>query len=303
MYREVLDAIDPVQAIGNGLIIDCTLGEGGHSGMILSSFPSVRVIACERDAQILGIAKNRLAPYGERISFVNDNFSHLEQNLSSYEGRVSAVLYDFGISSFHFDASGRGFTFSKDEKLDMRLDDTGAQSARDIINGYSEDNLVRIFSTYGEERFSKRIARRIVEQRSSSPIETTGELAKLILDSVPAQFRVNAIHPATRVFQALRIAVNSELEAIEESLAYSWKLLAKGGRIIAISFHSLEDRIAKHTMKNLERGCDCVRNDLCNCVRVPKVKILTKKPVSPRDDEIAQNRRARSAHMRICERV
>jgi len=302
-FREILSSIAEVVSLGSSTVVDCTLGEGGHTEMILSAFPTVRMISFERDAEILEIAKKRLAPFGDRVRFVNDNFSAFETHCAGLEDSLSAILYDFGISSFHFDRSGRGFTYAADEPLDMRLDAGCERSAADVVNTYSAEELTRVFGEYGEERFSGRIARIIVEHRMRQPIRTSAELAEIIVGAIPRRFQAQNIHPATRVFQGLRIEVNGELAAIQKSLASSWKYCAKGGRIHAISFHSLEDRITKRVFRELERGCSCLRNDLCTCDRVPKVKIITKKPVLPSEIELAENRRSRSAKLRVCERI
>ena len=303
MYREILDCMSEVVHLGDHLFVDCTMGEGGHSSMILERFPEAKLISFERDPEIYEIGKKRLAPYGGRVRCVNANFRTIAQHLAGMEGTVSAILYDFGISSFHFDRSGRGFSYAGDEPLDMRLDPSCSFDAAHVVNTYRFEKLAHVIGTYGEERWAGRIARRICEERERSPITTAGRLAEIVLASQPGKYREERIHPATRTFQGLRIEVNGELTAIEESLAVSWNFLAKGGRIIAMSFHSLEDRIAKHTFKALERGCACERNDLCTCNRIPKVKILTKKPVEPKEDEIASNRRSRSAKIRVCERI
>jgi 16S rRNA (cytosine1402-N4)-methyltransferase len=303
MYREVLATIDEVSANGPAVVVDCTLGEGGHTEMILSRFPSVSMISFERDAEILEIAKKRLAPFEGRVRFVNDNFSRIGKHCDGLEGQIAVILYDFGISSFHFDRSGRGFTYAGDEPLDMRLDQGCPRSAADIVNGYAFNDLARVFGEYGEERWAGKIARAVIARRDAQPIHTTGDLAGIVLGAIPKRFHVKNIHPATRVFQGLRIEVNGELDAIEQSLKDSWIYLARGGRILAISFHSLEDRIAKRIFRDLERGCTCTRNDLCQCDRIPKVKILTRKPLLPTEIETDENRRARSAKMRICERI
>ncbi|MGL4368096.1 MAG: 16S rRNA (cytosine(1402)-N(4))-methyltransferase RsmH [Spirochaetota bacterium] len=304
MFREVLAHIAEVIHTGDHTVVDCTLGEGGHSRMILEQFPQAKLISFERDPEIFEIAKKRLAPYGDRVRCVNANFSAIGSHLSGYEGRISAILYDFGISSFHYDRSGRGFTYAGDEPLDMRLDPSCEMDAAYVVNRYPFEKLAHVIGTYGEERFAGRIARRICEERERSPIQTVGRLADIIMAAVPKRpGEKERIHPATRSFQGLRIEVNSELSAIETSLNVSWQYLAPGGRIMAISFHSLEDRIAKTVFRALERGCACERNDLCNCVRVPKVKILTKKPVEPTAEEIADNRRSRSAKLRVVERI
>jgi 16S rRNA (cytosine1402-N4)-methyltransferase len=302
-YREIVREIGEVVPSAGSVVVDCTLGEGGHTELILSKFPSIRMVSFERDSEILAIAKKRLAPFGDRVRFVNDNFSEIGTYLSDSDNSIAAILYDFGISSFHFNRSGRGFSYADDEPLDMRLDGGCVKSAAEIVNGYSAEDLARVFGEYGEERWAGRIARVIVERRLRQPIRTSKELADVVLGAIPKRFHVKNIHPATRVFQGLRIEVNGELSAIEKSLSVSWKYCARGGRILAISFHSLEDRIAKRMFRDLERGCSCVRNDLCRCDRVPKVRVLTKKPLLPTDEELAANRRSRSAKLRVCERI
>jgi 16S rRNA (cytosine1402-N4)-methyltransferase len=218
------------------------------------------------------------------------------------------ILYDFGISSFHYERSGRGFGFARNEKLDMRLDGSGI-SAYDVVNGYDSARLADIFYRLGEERWSRRIASAICRARETKRIEGTAELAEIVMRAVPRprggrRHGTQDIHPATRVFQAIRIHVNDELGAIKRSLADAWKLLVSGGRIIAIAFHSLEDRAVKESFRALSKGCTCgAYPDECSCDGRPVVNILTKKPVVPQSDEVAFNRRARSAKMRVCERI
>jgi 16S rRNA (cytosine1402-N4)-methyltransferase len=269
----------------------------------LERFEDIRIIAFDRDGDILEIARERLKQHEGRIDFVNDNFSHISRHLESMRSGINYFLYDFGISSYHFEMSGRGFSFAKNERLDMRLDD-GADSAYHIVNTSSEKMLAEIIFRYGEERWSRKIASAIVHSRRGKPLETTGELAEIVLRAIPKKFHVKNIHPATRVFQALRIAANDELSAIEQSLGDAHELLATGGRIMAISFHSLEDRIVKEKFRRLGRGCACradPRN--CQCMNKPYVKILTKKPLRPEVDEIESNSRARSARLRVCEKI
>ncbi|OHD65528.1 MAG: 16S rRNA (cytosine(1402)-N(4))-methyltransferase [Spirochaetes bacterium RBG_13_51_14] len=288
---------------GSGVLLDCTVGEGGHSELFLETFKDIRIIAFDRDGAILDIAKKRLERYAGRINFINDNFTHLHQHLESMRSGLHYVLYDFGVSSFHFEKSGRGFSFAKDERLDMRLDD-GTESAYDIINTRGGKELADIMFHYGGERWSRRIAAAIVRARSAGPVATTGELAEIVLRAIPKKFHVRNVHPATRVFQAIRIAVNDELGAIEKSLGDAYDLLASGGRIMAISFHSLEDRIVKETFRRLSRGCRCAAEPRdCRCEPKALVKLLTKKPLRPEVDEIERNSRARSARLRACEKV
>jgi len=299
-WREILDFVEESKFGARGTFVDCTCGEGGHSEMILSHCENISVIAFERDPEILAIAQKRLEPFGERIRFVNDNFSEFKEHI---EEDVHFILYDFGISSYHFDESARGFAFREDEPLDMRLDGVG-DSARDLVNKLRHDELADLIYLYGEERWSRNIAKYIVGARGEKPIETTKELADIVLRAIPHRFHVKNIHPATRTFQALRIAVNNELEAIEKSLKNSWKSLVPEGRIMGISFHSLEDRIVKNEFRFLARGCQCYNDPKhCMCRNKPFVKILTKKPLIPLDDEIKYNNRSRSARLRVAEKL
>ena len=213
-------------------------------------------------------------------------------------------MYDFGISSYHFEKSGRGFAFTQDEPLDMRLNQNADLNAHYIVNKYPENKLNEIFWKYGEERWAKRIAKIICERRKEKAIETSAELADIVKSAIPAKFRVKNIHPATRVFQAIRIEVNDELTAIRNSLKDAHEFLAVGGVIIAISFHSLEDRIVKDQFRRLAKGCVCeLPPQHCTCNGEPFVSLLTKKPLTPSNDELAENKRSRSAKLRACVKV
>jgi 16S rRNA (cytosine1402-N4)-methyltransferase len=299
-WREILEFVEESPNGARGTFVDCTCGEGGHTEMILSRCEHLNVIAFERDPDILEVAKERLAPFEGRVRFINDNFSAFEEHIDE---DVQFVLYDFGISSYHFDESARGFTFKEDEPLDMRLDVSG-KSAKDLVNELRQDELSDLIYLYGEERWSRNIAKYIVGARGKKKIETTGELADIVLRAIPHRFHVKNIHPATRTFQALRIAVNNELEAIEKTLKASWKSVVPEGRIMCISFHSLEDRIAKNEFRFLSRGCQCYNDPKhCMCRNKPFVKILTKKPLVPLDDEIEFNKRSRSARLRVVEKL
>ncbi len=300
MLKEVLEFAGTCLGTGSNLFVDCTTGEGGHSEALLENFKELLLIGFERDHEILEIARQRLLRFGSRIELINDNFANLPNHLSGVRGHVSGFLYDFGISSFHFDKSGKGFSFSNDEILDMRLDGRGI-SASEIVNSYPESKLEEIFYVYGEERWAKKIAKKIYEERRAKKIGTTGELADIITSAIPKKFHVRNIHPATRVFQAIRIEVNDELNAIRNSLNESYKYLAAGGVIIAISFHSLEDRIVKDKFRRLSKGCLCdLDSRHCCCMNNPVVSILTKKPLRPSEEEMNVNRRSRSARLRAC---
>lgn len=304
MWREVLDQARAVADIGGDVFVDCTLGEGGHSEMLLREFPRLTVVGFERDEEILAVCEGRLAPYKNRVRPIRDNFANIREHLDEYRGRICGFLYDFGISSYHFDRSGRGFSFRGDEPLDMRLDRRTARDARYVVNNYSENELTDIFFRYGEERWARKIARSICERRTRTAIETAADLAELVLRAIPKRYHVRNVHPATRIFQALRIEVNDELSAIGKSLRDAAGFLMPGGRIAAISFHSLEDRIVKNTFRRMASGCSCeLEPQHCRCTGKPLVAIVTKKPVLPGDDEIALNKRSRSAKMRVCEKI
>ncbi len=297
MWREIIEYMERSVFKGDGVVVDCTLGEGGHSEIFLNYFKNIRVIGFERDPQILERAEARLSVFGDRFKSINDNFSSMGDRLSGET--VNYILYDFGISSFHFDASGRGFSFAGNEKLDMSLDGTGL-TAWDVVNKYSEGELRRIFREYGEEKWFPKIAKVIVEKRTESPIETTEELAEIVLRAIPKKFHVKNIHPATRIFQALRIEVNGELEAIKDGLLSGFNVLGENGIMMAMSFHSLEDRIAKRFFKRMSDGCLCGNDGKhCFCSGKPYGEILTRKPLMALEDEVAWNSRSRSAKLRV----
>ncbi len=297
MWREIVDIIDGSLKKGKGLFADCTLGEGGHSEIILKLYPEMRVRAFERDPEILDRAKERLEPFGDRIDFVNDNFSSMAEYFDDGQG-PDYILYDFGISSYHLQDSTRGFSFSGEQKLDMSLDGEGIDASY-VVNRYPEKKLSEIFKVYGEERWAVRIAKMIVEKRKEKPFETTADLASLVLGAIPKKFHVKNIHPATRIFQAIRIEVNGELDAIKTGLEGGFSVLQNHGVIMGMSFHSLEDRIVKNYFKQLKDGCTCGNDPkYCMCRNDPFGRILTKKPVMAQDDELAWNNRSRSAKLR-----
>lgn len=304
MPHEVMSFLAEIQAIESSIVVDCTVGEGGHTELILQQWKGVTVYGFERDKEILAIARRRLQAFKDRVVLINDNFRNVRLHCKGLESKIAAFIYDFGISSYHFDASNRGFAFKSDQKLDMRLDDSTALTAGDVINNYSEKELSRIFIEYGEERWAHRIARRIVNKRCEKYIDSTGALADIAVQAIPKQYRVRNIHPATRVFQALRIVVNDELSAIRESLQHAVHFLKPEGRIIALSFHSLEDRIVKDTFRRWAKGCIC-NNDgaACYCNNNPFITVLTKKPLQPKESEIRDNPRSRSAKLRACRKV
>jgi 16S rRNA (cytosine1402-N4)-methyltransferase len=304
LWREILDFISDSETGGKGTLVDATLGEGGHSRLILEQFPGIELIGFERDPEIMERAEKRLAGYGSRVRLFNRNFSAIDEVLGEMGEDISCFLFDFGISSYHIDMSGRGFAFSREESLDMRLDLNKGNDAAYILNHYTEKQLADIIYKFGEERWSRKIAASICRVRKEKPIEKTDDLSKIVLGAIPKRFHVKNIHPATRVFQALRIEVNRELEAIEAGLSHACGLLKKGGIIMAISFHSLEDRVVKRKFRQFSRGCTCGNEPgHCLCTGKPYARIVTKKPLQPRQDEIDFNNRSRSAKLRVCEKL
>jgi 16S rRNA (cytosine1402-N4)-methyltransferase len=261
-----------------GYYLDATLGGGGHSELILASFPNVRAIAIDRDEMAIAAASERLAAYRDRLQFWQGNFADYQPLNLQFDG----IIADLGVSSPQLDLPERGFSFQHTADLDMRMDRSQSLTAAEIINHWDERELARIFYEYGEERYSRRIAKQIVKQR---PLQTTTDLAEAIARSVPPQYRYGRINPATRVFQALRIAVNQELSSLEKFLSVAPNWLKSEGIIAVISFHSLEDRIVKHSFKNSTQ-----------------LEVLTKKPIIPQPEEQKQNPRSRSAKLRLARR-
>lgn len=267
------------------VLVDATLGEGGHSASFLQRYPALRVVGVDVDSEMMARARERLQEYGERVSFQNAWFDMFFLQTTS---RYDLILMDLGISMYHFSRSERGFSFKADEPLDMRLNTEGNESAADLVNELPEDKLADLIYRFGEERLSRRIAARISRERADRPIETTRELAEIVWKSVPASYRHGRIHPATRTFQALRIAVNDELGRVERAIPAALQSLLPGGRLGIIAFHSLEDRIVKHAFRAAAQELPFT--------------VLTKKPVLPTEQEAAANPAARSAKLRVIER-
>ena len=286
--------------------IDCTAGGGGHSLEIAKRLgENSRLICFDRDKDAIAAATERLKDYLDKVTFINENFSSLEEVIKNLKiDNLGGVLADLGCSSYQFDTAERGFSYMQNAPLDMRMDTDAPLSAYNVVNEYSEDSLRRIFFEYGEERFSSRIAASIVKRRAEKPIETTGELADIIKSAIPAYNRIDGPHPAKRTFQAIRIEVNGELDAIKPLIEGAAKNLLSGGRIAIISFHSLEDRIVKQGYKSLSNGCTCPKDfPVCVCGNKPVLKEISKKPILPSDDELANNPRSRSAKLRIAEKI
>ncbi|WP_340013797.1 16S rRNA (cytosine(1402)-N(4))-methyltransferase RsmH [Paenibacillus sp. FSL K6-1318] len=296
----------------DGIYVDCTLGGGGHSSVIASKLgPGGRLIALDQDDWALDNAREKLAAYGERVTLVKTNFRDLEQVLKDLDvpmkdglPQVDGILYDLGVSSPQFDEGERGFSYNHDAPLDMRMDQDAMLTAKEIVNEWPEEEIARILYRYGEEKFSRRIARVIVGKRAQSTIETTGELVELIKEGIPAAARRTGGHPAKRSFQALRIAVNDELGAFEEGLHQAVRCLAPGGRVSVITFHSLEDRICKQILSSYLEKCTCPPDfPLCVCGGKGSLRLINRKPLIPTETELAENSRARSAKLRVAEKL
>jgi len=290
----------------NGIYLDGTLGDGGHAEQILSALgPRGLLVAFEQDKDSISFAEKRLQPFKSQTKIFHDNFKNARKVLAEEKiGLLDGILLDLGVSSRQLENPERGFSFASDAFLDMRMDQRTKTTAFDLLNNSSENELATIFKEFGEERWAKRIARAIVRKRETTPIRTTGELSKLILSVVPAKSRKYRIHPATRVFQALRIAVNKELKALSTVLDDGVECLKPSGRFCVISFHSLEDRLVKTRFRQLQKGCICpIDIPQCVCGRKSVLKVITKKPIVPTEDEVKKNPRARSAKLRVAEKV
>ena len=306
-HRPVLlrETIELLAAERGGLFVDCTAGLGGHSEAILQTSSDATVLGIDRDGEALELARKRLAQYGSRFRAVHADFRDITRVLAEAKVKqVRGILADLGVSSLQLDSPSRGFSFRHDAPLDMRMDETGGETAGELLGRLSEVEIARIIFEYGEERRARRIARWIVERRErGEPISTTGDLADLVERAVgPGKRR--RIHPATRTFQALRIAVNGELENLDRFVTDAVDLLEPEGRLAVISFHSLEDRIIKRTLGKLSGRCQCPpRLPTCSCGARKAVEALTRRPIIPGADEIASNPRARSAKLRACKKI
>jgi 16S rRNA (cytosine1402-N4)-methyltransferase len=296
----------------DGIYVDCTLGGAGHSSLIASKLGEYgRLIALDQDDWALNNARERLAPYEDKVSLVKTNFRHLEDALKELavpmkDGipQVDGILYDLGVSSPQFDEGERGFSYNHDAPLDMRMDRSSDLTAWHIVNEWPEQEIARVLHQYGEEKFSRRIAKFIIEHRKEAPIQTTGQLVDIIKEGIPAAARRTGGHPAKRSFQALRIAVNDELGAFEESLHQAVRCLAPGGRVSVITFHSLEDRICKQIFNGYVGKCTCPPDfPMCVCGGKGELKLVNRKPIVPGEEELGLNPRARSAKLRVAEKL
>ena len=302
------EAVDGLNIKPDGTYVDCTLGGGGHSGLILSKLSeNGKLYSFDQDITAINFNKDKFKEENElwKINFIKSNFRNISEELNKRNILgVDGILYDLGVSSPQFDNADRGFSYNYDAPLDMRMDQSQSLTARDVVNDWSYEQLVRIFFRYGEEKFAKSIARRIEKVRQQTPIETTGQLVDLIKEAIPAKARRKGRHPAKKTFQAIRIAVNDELGALEESLEQALDLLNPGGRISVITFQSLEDRLVKVMFKQktslpeLPPGLPVIPDS-----QKVEYKLITRKPIVPSEDEITHNNRAHSAKLRIIEKL
>lgn len=289
----------------DGIYVDGTLGGGGHAWHVLNRLSEKgRYIGIDQDEDAIRASTKRLAPFQDKVTIVRDNYVNMPKvlkDLGIY--RVDGILLDLGVSSFQLDEKDRGFTYREDVPLDMRMDQRQTFSARDIVNGYSEQELFHIIRDYGEDKFAKNIAKHIAAEREKAPIETTGQLIEVIKHAIPMKVRAVGGHPAKRTFQAIRIECNRELEVLKTSLDQMIELLNPEGRLCIITFHSLEDRIVKRAFRKNENPCTCPPNfPICTCGNESKGKVITRKPILPTEEELMRNKRAKSSKLRVFER-
>ncbi|MCX8084521.1 MAG: 16S rRNA (cytosine(1402)-N(4))-methyltransferase RsmH [Calditerrivibrio sp.] len=300
MLTETLRYLNPVDG---GIYVDCTGGGGGHSAAILEKIPNGKLIILDRDPEACERLQNMFKDR-HNVEIINENFANLYNIMSSKGLVVNGILADFGVSIFQISNTGRGFSFRFDEPLDMRMDPRIEVSAYDVVNGFPQQTLENIIKKYGEDPFAKKIAYEIVKHRNLKKIKTTKELAEIVAKSIPMRFQKKGMNPATRTFQAIRIFINKELEAIESLLKSLEKLIVIGGRAVFISFHSLEDRLVKDFFTHYSKSCICPHGQpICTCGKKQTFRILTKKPVLPSKDEVIKNPYSRSAKLRAGERV
>ena len=300
------EAIDLLNPCRGGIFVDGTLGGGGHSEGILKLLPpGSRLIGIDRDTDALNAAGARLKKYSNKFTGIYGNFFDIKHILRELDVRMAdGILLDLGVSSYQLDTAGRGFSYKHEAPLDMRMDKNAPLRASDVVNSYPEQKLEQIIRDYGEERFARRIAISIAKHRDKEPIETTLQLANIVLSSMPAKAKREPQHPARRTFQAIRIEVNGELEGLDAALIDAESLLSSGGVLAVITFHSLEDRIVKRAFQRMESPCTCDRRaPVCTCGLKPTSKILTRKPILPGQDEIMENPRSASAKLRAIRKL
>jgi 16S rRNA (cytosine1402-N4)-methyltransferase len=304
MLAECVQALDAADAVDGAVLVDCTLGLGGHSEALLTRYPRARLLGLDRDPQALERSRARLAPFGERFEAVYAVYDQLPDVLAERGiKRIHGVLFDLGVSSMQLDMRERGFAYAYDAPLDMRMDQTAALTAHEVVNTYAAGDLVRILRDYGEERFARRVVEAIVERRRREPIERTGELAELVRDAIPAATRRTGGHPAKRAFQALRIEVNGELEVLGRAIPQAVDALAVGGRIAVLSYHSLEDRLVKRVFAAGAESTAPRGLPIAPPSTEPILRLLTRGAQEPSEAEVATNPRAASAKFRVAERV
>jgi 16S rRNA (cytosine1402-N4)-methyltransferase len=302
MLKECIEMLDIKE---DGIYIDCTLGGAGHSKEILKRLsPKGRLIGIDQDLDALKAAKEKLKDY-KNVTYVHNNFYNIKEILKSLEvEKVDGILMDLGVSSYQLDEGERGFSYMKEAALDMRMNREESFSAYNVVNEYSEDELFRILRDFGEEKFSRRIAARIVEKRKIKPVETTLELVKIIDGCIPAKFKREGGHPAKRTFQAIRIEVNSELSILDRTIEDGIEALNKEGIMAIITFHSLEDRIVKNKFRDLTDPCKCPKElPMCVCGKKPIIRLINKKPIEATKEELENNSRSRSAKLRVCKKI
>lgn len=300
------ETVDGLNIREDGIYVDCTLGGAGHSSYLLSQLSEQgHLIAFDQDDTALENAKEKLDNYKGKVTLIKSNFRYLSEKLAEIGiDKVDGILFDLGVSSPQLDTPERGFSYHHDAPLDMRMDQQSDISAYEVVNTWTYEQLVKIFFRYGEEKFSKQIARKIESHRETQPIRTTGELVEIIKEAIPAPARRKGGHPAKRIFQAIRIAVNDELKVFEEAIEQSIELLKPEGRVSVITFHSLEDRICKSAFKEAATPPELPRNmPYIPEGYEPKIKIITRKPILPSEQELEENNRARSAKLRIAEKI
>lgn len=298
------ETVDGLNIAPDGIYVDGTMGGGGHSREILKKLNSGKLIGFDRDETAIGVCRERLSEFGDRVEFVNRNFFEIKDVLSELGiDKIDGAVLDLGVSSYQLDNAERGFSYQHDAPLDMRMNRQDTLTAKDVVNSYSQEQLADIIFKYGEDRWAKRIAQFIVAEREKEEIVTTGRLVEAIKKAVPKGARQDGPHPAKRTFQAIRIEVNGELAGLEQAVRDFIDVLAPGGRLSIITFHSLEDRIVKNVYAEAARGCTCPPEiPVCICGKKPLGKIVTRKAISASAEELEQNPRARSAHLRIFEK-
>ena len=296
------ECIENLNINPNGIYVDGTAGGAGHSSKIAEKLEGGLLIPIDQDEDAIKVITERLASYGDKVKIVRDNFSNIKTVLENLGvDKIDGLLLDLGVSSYQLDTAERGFSYMADAPLDMRMDNRAARSAYTVVNEYSADELKKIIYDFGEERFAPKIVAGIIEAR---PVKTTGELVEIIKKSIPSFARKEEWSSVKRVFQAIRIEVNKELDVIAPTIEAAVNSMNVGGRIVIITFHSLEDRIVKQTFNQLAAGCTCPKGfPVCVCGNKPKIKVLTKKPILPSEEELAVNSRSKSAKLRVAERI